>query len=168
MTAVASSIKNFRVTTIAFDIVTLLLIYLVPSISHFLSVPLYLIEPMRLMLILSLAHTGRTNSYLLALTLPLFSFLVSGHPELVKMLLITAELTLAVWIFDNLMKKAGNVLMASFAAIIFSKVFYYTLKFLMIKLSFLDMQLVSTPLYIQAITSVFFSGYLYLVLRNKL
>lgn len=167
MIAVATSLRNLRVTTIAFDIATLLLIYLVPAISHFLSFPLYLIEPMRLMLILSLAHTGRTNSYLLAFTLPLFSFLVSGHPEFLKMLLITAELSAAVWLFDNVAKRAGNIFIASVASIVLSKVFYYTVKFVMIKLSFIDMQLVSTPLYIQAMTSVVFSLYLFVAIKIK-
>ncbi len=44
------------------------------------------------MLILAIAHTSRKNAYLIALTLPLFSLLISAHPSLIKTSLITGEL----------------------------------------------------------------------------
>jgi hypothetical protein len=60
--------------TAILDVTALLIIYLTPAISHLFSFPVYLLEPMRIMLILAVVHTSRKNAYLLALTLPLFSF----------------------------------------------------------------------------------------------
>ncbi|MDY0202455.1 MAG: hypothetical protein RBR40_15895, partial [Tenuifilaceae bacterium] len=60
---------------VLFDIFALAFIYLIPTISHMLSFPLYLIEPMRIALVLALVHTTKRNAYIIALTLPLFSFL---------------------------------------------------------------------------------------------
>ena len=79
---------------VLFDILALTFIYFVPTISHMLSFPLYLIEPMRIALILALVHTTKKNAYIIAITLPLFSFLVSAHPVFYKMMLISGELVI--------------------------------------------------------------------------
>ena len=81
-----------KIKTIVFDLMALLCIYLVPAVSHLFSFPVYYLEPMRIMLILAIAHTTRKNAYLIALTLPLFSLLISAHPSLIKTSLITGEL----------------------------------------------------------------------------
>ena len=99
------SISKLNTKSIVLDIFALAFIYFVPTISHLLNIPLYLIEPMRIMLILAIVHTSKKNAYIIALTLPLFSFLVSAHPNIFKVLLITAELVLNVWLFFELSKK---------------------------------------------------------------
>ena len=65
-----------NIKSIILDIAAIAFIYFVPTISHILSLPVYYIEPMRLMLILALVHTTKQNAYIIALTLPLFSFLI--------------------------------------------------------------------------------------------
>jgi hypothetical protein len=155
------SISKIRV--IVFDIMALLAIYLVPSVSHLLSLPAYYIEPMRIMLILALVHTSRKNAYLIALTLPLFSFLISAHPSLIKTSLITGELLLNVWLFFFLSEKLSNKTLSIFLSIIASKIFYYLVKFLLITSVLMSGDLISTPLYIQIIMLVVFSGYIYLM-----
>ena len=97
--------SNQHVKSALLDIFALVFVYFVPTLSHLAQLPLYLLEPMRIMLILAIAHTTRKNAYLLALTLPLFSFVISMHPSLVKSILITAELLLNVWLFYFLLKK---------------------------------------------------------------
>ena len=160
------TVSKLNVKSIVLDIFALAFIYFVPTLSHLLNVPLYLVEPMRIMLILAIAHTSKRNAYLIALTLPLFSFLVSAHPNIFKVLLITAELLLNVWLFYELAKRT-NHFVAMLTSIVASKIFYYLLKFGLISFALLQSGLFSTPIYIQVITSVVFSGYLFFVLRKN-
>jgi len=146
-----------------FDLVALFAIYLVPAVSHLLSFPVYYLEPMRIMLILSVVHTSRKNAYLIALTLPLFSLLISAHPSLFKTSLITGELLLNVWLFFFLSEKLSNKTLSIFLSIIASKIFYYLVKFLLITTALISGDLISTPMYIQILMVIIFSGYIYLM-----
>lgn len=152
-------IKRPYYVSVLLDINALALIYFVPALSHLLSVPLYLIEPMRLMLVLAIVHTNRNNAYLIALTLPVFSFLVSGHPVLLKMMLMSAELMLNVFLFYFLLNRTKRIFPSILLSIIISKMAYYGLKYLLISLSLLQMELVSTSLLIQAGTTLVFTIY---------
>jgi hypothetical protein len=151
-----------KIRTIIFDILALLAIYLVPAISHLFSFPVYYLEPMRIMLILAIAHTSRKNAYLIALTLPIFSFFISAHPSLTKTSLITGELLLNVWLFFYLSEKLSNKTVSIFLSLIASKIFYYLIKFLLITSLLINGELISTPMYIQIIMLVVFSGYIYM------
>ncbi|MBN1990424.1 MAG: hypothetical protein JW783_13560 [Bacteroidales bacterium] len=149
-----------------FDALAVAFIFLVPTISHMISLPLYLIEPMRLMVILALVHTNKRNAYVLALLLPLFSFAVSAHPVFPKMVLIAAELMLNVWLFNLISKTLINrVFPAMLLSIVLSKAFYYLVKFTLLS-TLLQGDLVATPLYIQGITTVAFSIYAWLLLKK--
>ncbi|HZX62355.1 MAG TPA: hypothetical protein VFE66_04000, partial [Bacteroidales bacterium] len=68
-------------SAILLDIAALVLVMFTPKIGEIIHLPFYMIEPMRLMVVLSIAHSSRVNSYLLAFTLSMFSWAVSGHPE---------------------------------------------------------------------------------------
>lgn len=160
------SLSKLNTKNIVIDIFALAFIYFVPTISHLLNIPLYLVEPMRIMLIIAIAHTSKKNAYLIALTLPIFSFLISAHPNIFKVLLITAELVLNVWLFFELSKRT-NKFVAMLSSILISKVFYYLLKFGLISFAVLQTGLISTPIYLQLITSVVFSGYLFFILRRN-
>jgi hypothetical protein len=152
---------------IALDIAAFALIYFTPALSHLLSLPLYLIEPMRLMLILSLVHSNRLNGYLLAISLPMFSLLISGHPAFPKMMLIAAELSLNVFLFYFLLRRNAAPFVAMLAGILISKTVYYLAKFILIYAGLLDSGLFSTPVLIQVITALAFSGYAFLFFRNR-
>jgi len=168
MEALVNTLKQKKtIASILIDISALAFIYFVPTISHLIALPVYFIEPMRLMLVFALVHTNKTNAYIIALTLPIFSFLISAHPVLPKMLLITFELTLNVFLFYLLSKKMKNVFPAILFSIIISKMVYYLIKFGLINLAIIKSGLISTPIYIQVITTLVFSTYLYLVYRNK-
>lgn len=148
------------------DLSALAFIYFLPALSHMLSIKLYLIEPMRLMLILALVHTNRKNAYLLALTLPFFSYLISAHPVFIKSALIAAELVVNVALFHFLVRHVHR-LGAIFASIWLSKIFYYGLKYLAILTVLPNESLIGTPLQIQLATSAAFSLYLFLMLKKK-
>lgn len=145
--------------SILLDTGALVFIYLVPSLSHLLGIPLYLIEPMRVMLILSLTHTSKYNAYFLALTMPLFSFMISGHPTLLKMGLMTVELVLNVFLFYLLAKRLKYLFLAVLLSIVISKISYYLIKYMLIQMVLLNTELISTPVTIQLVTALLFSLY---------
>jgi hypothetical protein len=146
----------------------LVFIYLVPSFSHLISFPLYLIEPMRLMLILALVHTSKKNAYLLALTMPVFSFMISAHPEVPKMMLITFELIVNVFLFYFLTKLMKHIFLSILLSIMISKAVYYLIKFGLIELMVINTGLISTPVVIQLIMTLLFSLYVYRFYRRSL
>jgi hypothetical protein len=152
-----------KIRTIIFDILALLTIYLIPAISHLFSFPVYYLEPMRIMLILAIAHTTKKNAYLIALTLPIFSLLISAHPSMIKTSLVTGELLLNVWLFFFLFEKFSNKTISIFLSILISKIFYYLVKFLLINSALLSGDLIATPIFLQSIMLVVFSGYFYLM-----
>ena len=156
-----------KIRVIVFDLMALLAIYLVPSVSHLFSFPVYYIEPMRIMLILAIAHTTRKNAYLIALTLPVFSMLISAHPSLIKTSLITGELLLNVWLFFFLSEKLSNKVLGMFSSIVLSKLIYYLIKYLLINTALMTGNLISTPIYIQLIMLFILSGYVYLMNSRK-
>ena len=149
------------------DISALAFIYLVPTLTHLLSLPLYLIDPMRLMVILALVHSNKMNGYMLALSLPVFSLLVSGHPVFPKMVLITVELTFNVFLFYIFIKKLKYPFAAILLSIVFSKTLYYILKFFLIQLTVINSDLITTPVMIQVVTTVIFSLYMFLFIRKR-
>lgn len=151
------------ITTAIIDLSALAFIFLVPSVAHLLSFPVYMIEPMRVMLILSLAHSTQKNSYLLALTLPLFSFLISGHPEVVKMAVITAELLLNVFLFYLFFNRVKNAFISMVTSIIVSKVFCYFLYLLVFSWAFVKAESSAWFLAVQAVMIVVFSVYIYAI-----
>lgn len=150
------------------DLTAVLLIYFTPALSHLINLPVYLIEPVRLMLILSIAHSSKTNTFILALTLPLFSHLISAHPVFLKTLLISFELVLFSFLFYELSKKFKSVFLVMFVSITAGKVFYYLFKYVLITSGLIQSELISTPVYLQLIVSVIFSVYVSIILnRNK-
>lgn len=104
--AISLSKSQINIRSIIIDVLGLTFVYFVPTLSHLVGLPIYLIEPMRIMVVLAMAHTNRTNAYILALTLPVFSYAISMHPVFAKSLLITAELLLNVWLFYYLLKSS--------------------------------------------------------------
>jgi hypothetical protein len=133
------------------DVAAILVITFLPAISHIISIPLYLFEPMRVILVLSIMFTSRRNSYLIALALPLFSFLISAHPAFVKLFLISSELFLNIYLFSLLQKKTGNIFASLIVSIFFCKIYYYVLKAGLISVGLMQGELVSTPIYLQLI-----------------
>jgi hypothetical protein len=148
--------------SIVFDLVALLAIYLVPAVSHLLSFPVYYLEPMRIMLILALVHTSRKNAFIIALTLPVFSLLISAHPSLIKTSLITFELIFNVWLYFFISQKLTNKFICMFISIILSKMSYYLIKIFFVNTSIISGDVVATPIYFQIIMLFIMSGYIYL------
>jgi hypothetical protein len=126
-----------------------------------------MIEPMRFMVVLSIAYVSRSNSYLLALTLPMFSWVVSGHPEFYKTLVMTAELVLNVFLFYYLVKRIDSVFLSMVISIVVSKIFCYALYLVFFSIMFIEEEAEPVFLIAQVITTVLFSSYLSIILQKK-
>lgn len=62
--------------SLVLDVLMLVVIYYLPTISHHMAFPLYMLDPMRIVLFTSIILSrNKINSFFLATTIPLFSFL---------------------------------------------------------------------------------------------
>lgn len=152
---------NFKNSLI--DLGALLVIYFLPEISILLNIPFYLFEPMRIIIVISMVHSSKNNAYLLALLLPLFSLLLSGHPSFFKTFILSGDLLLNIFLYFKLNKSYDNKFLCMVISIAASKIAYYLFKYLLIELSFIEGKLIATPIYLQLIIIVVLSSYVYLV-----
>ena len=155
--SVKTYLNNIKIRTVVIDLLALSLIYLLPTLSHLTGIPFYYLEPMRVVVLLSLLFTHRWNSLLLALTIPLFSFLIASPPAMYKVLLVTIDLTLNILLLILFTKSIKRIFFALFLSIGISKIVYYLLKYIFIQSRLIDGVLVTTPLYIQIILMVILS-----------
>jgi hypothetical protein len=158
--------KTF-IQTALFNILMFGFVFAIPYVSRYTGIPFYVIEPMRLAVILAIAHMNRWNAYILALVLPLFMFLTAMHPLVYKTLLVCLELLLNVSLFYFLLKMIKNAFFTMLISIAAGKMIYYGLKYLFIDIQLIDGQLVSTPIIYQLLTIIIYSGYIYLILRMR-
>ncbi len=163
---IALNTKSKTLGYLAVDFLVICFVYLLPSLSHLTSIPFYLFDPMRLALIFCIITTGRKNSILIALTLPLVSILISSHPAVVKGLLISAELSLNVFLFYFFSKRWSNLFVSMFVSIFFAKVFYYSVKIVLLNYNLIQGELISTPLWIQGLMMVVLSLCVLIIARK--
>lgn len=145
-----------------YDLIFLSIIYSIPIISHLSGIPFYLIEPMRIVLFFSFFMTSKLNSYFLAITIPLFSFIVSGHPLLLKSILISIELLINIKLFFLINQRLGAIVTASIISIIISKAIYYLFKSLFIFYLIFKGPVISTPLLLQLIPIILITAFTFL------
>lgn len=152
-----SQSSSFSVPRIVLsDVIILTLVYFIPALTHLLPFPLYILDPMRILLITGfLLSRNNTNSFILAITIPLVSTLTTGHPPFFKAILISFELFTNLWLFVYLSKKINlRAYLLLPLTIVASKILYYALKFIFIKASLIDGALITTDLLVQATTVV--------------
>lgn len=153
-----------KIRILLFNLCGLLLIYFLPEISGFSNIPLYLFEPMRVIVIIALIHTSKQNTYFLVVLLPVLSYLFSNHPSIIKTTIVSGELLLNIFLYFNLLAKLKtNKFLLMSISIVVSKIAYYLMKYLLMQFSLLTGELIATPLYIQISIVVILSGYVYLV-----
>lgn len=165
--ASTASISRKAVGISVTDIIAVLFIYLVPTISHLTAAPLYLLDPMRIAVLGALMYTRSwKNSLALAATLPLFSFFIGAHPVFMKSLLIAMELGLNVLLFVGIAKTVKNKGIAMFLSIIASKMVYYAFKAMFISGGLIQMSLVSTEIWIQLVVATVLSAGIWFAYRK--
>lgn len=147
-----TAIKKINYRTLFIDAIVLLIVYSIPAYSHFLPIPIYYFDPMRLLLLGSYLLTrSNSNSIILAVSLPLFTSIISDHPPLFKAILISIELLVNILILIQLLKTSKiHHSIALVASIVFSKVIYYAFKYLFIKIGLITGELITTDLWTQA------------------
>lgn len=147
--------KDVKTKLLLYDFIVLSFVYFLPALSHAFALPLYLLEPMRFVLIFSLFSTSRKNVFFLALSMPLFSYVSSGHPLLIKSLLISFELLINAVIFFRLNKSWDSPVFSVLVSVLASKILYYIFKYLLLTFGLLDGNLISSPTHIQLIVLAF-------------
>ena len=158
--------KNIGVAVLT-DILALVFIYFVPALTHLFKIPLYYADPMRIAIFSIFALTKKENVYIMAFSIPLLSFLISGHPVFPKFLIISLELFINVFLIYRLSVIIKNKFIIVLTSLILSKAVYYLIKYILIKLTVLETELISTPLYIQIILMLVFSVILAFILRRR-
>ena len=153
--------------SIILDIVALAFIYFLPALSHVGNYPLYLIEPMRIMLIVAIMYTSKRNAYIIAFTLPLFSFILTHQPVFYKTIILTIELVFNIWLFYQLSEKWKNYFAAIITSILASKAVYFVLLYGLVNLQLLESDLISTPIYFQLILTLVLSSVLFIGLTRR-
>jgi hypothetical protein len=172
------NLKSFNITAIpkqdviiAFllDLAALAVVYFTPALCDLIKLPFWMIEPMRLMVIVSLVHSTRFNSFLLALTLPLFAWAVLGHPGFDKMIIMTVEMAVNVFVYYFLVRRTQAVFISMLIAIVASKILCYTLYLVFSSVITVNLEEETETgfLIAQVITTLVFSGYALLILRKK-
>jgi hypothetical protein len=151
MTNITTSNAFYNWKIIGTDILVLVLVYFIPALTHFSPFPLYYLDPMRLLLFAGfLISRNHANAYLLAITIPLFSTIVSGHPPFYKALLISIELFTNIFFFYYLLNKIKwNTGIIIFISTVISKLIYYAFKYIFIRLALIDGNLITTSVLIQ-------------------
>lgn len=151
-----------KTKSLLIDLAGILLIYFLPEISKLLNIHFYLLEPMRVLIIIAIVHTSKENSYILAVLLPAASYLFSNHPSVIKTFILSGDLLLNIFLYFSLIKIKLNKFLLMSICIIASKFAYYLAKYLLIQFSVLKGDLIATPPYIQIIIIIILSGYVYL------
>lgn len=150
----APSILRRHGQVVLLDFALLAGIFLLPSLSHLLALPIYLLEPMRVAVLIALLFTHRANAWLVAVMLPLASFWMSGHPEPVKAVLMGVEFSVLIAAYGALRHTVRlPAVFAMGAAIVIGKTVYYGSKALVLSVGWLSGTLVSTPWTLQLATA---------------
>lgn len=137
--------RTLVLKVLVLDMLSVLAVYTIPAISHMLAYPLYLFDPMRLIVLMGfMVYRNKWNSCALALTLPLVSFILSGHPVAIKNGLIAVELLTNVLLLSFMLSRRFNSTVSLVSSIFVSKLVYYGLKFGAISYGLLNAELVAT------------------------
>jgi hypothetical protein len=147
------------------DLLIFALFYFIPALSHLTAIPLYFAEPMRIFLFASyFLSANKWNNYFIAVSLPLFSVFVSGHPVFLKGVLMSLELLSNIIILALLFRQfKWNLFVSLIVSIVVSKTIYYIGKSAFIHLGLLKMSLVSAPLSIQILATAGLSIFFFVV-----
>lgn len=133
-------------------------IYMLPTLSHLFPFPIYLLEPMRLCLFFCVVcSTQKSNVYFMAITMPIVSYLIAGHPIAIKNVIISIELCINAYILFQLIQSRIPISISCAISIIISKMVYYIIKYVAIAGGILSASLVDTPLTTQIITTIIIS-----------
>ncbi len=162
--------KSKNVITLIFnslqiDFIAVGIIYLMPEIVSATGLPIYLLEPMRVMTLIALVHTGKENAIILAAGLPLVGYIIGQHPSEIKSTIMAVELLTNVFTFYALNSRM-SVILSMPLAIVIAKGIYYGLKWFAITFHLLDPPLIATPWAYQIGVLVFTTLYAWFYMKK--
>lgn len=148
---------------VSMDAILLTVACLIPAASHLLAAPLYMLNPM-LMLLMAGILLGRDwrNSLVLSVLLPAVSCLLTGMPAAPKMLCMMAELVTVASLFSQLQRN-WKVWPSMLVAVLAGKGVYYVLKAVVL----MPAVLVGTAWWIQLGTVLLWSGLFAMLYRRQ-
>ncbi len=135
--------------TLITDILVLLSFSLTLVIAHILPFPLYKLDPMKILVLVTVIYSSRWNSVAIAAALPILSFLSTGHPVFPKFLVMSSELMVFGFVLSSVHTRQSKKIIGFLSAILISKIIYYIIKGGIIALGYLDQPLISTAFYTQ-------------------
>lgn len=107
------------------DILVLSAFFLTITFAHLLPIPMYKLDPMKVFVMLTVMYSSRGNALFISLSLPVLSFVSTGHPVAPKFILMGGELMVFAWIISTYQSSRWG---SFFSAIVISKIGYYVLK----------------------------------------
>jgi len=144
------------------DILVVSAFFLTLLVAHILPFPLYKYDPMKILVLITVVYSSRSNSLAIAAALPVLSFLSTGHPVFPKFLIMSGELMVFAFVLSSFRLRQSNRLIRFLGAVFVSKIIYYLIKGGAIAFGYLDQVLISTDLYTQiqalVILSIVFWG----------
>ena len=135
-----------------YRILSIVLIGVFPFIAHVTKLPLYYLEPMRIMIIIFFIRGYMKDAFVFSILYPIISFLISGHPMIYKMPLVMIDLFLNILIFYIITRKDINKYISFIVSVVISKILYYVLKYMIFTVILAKSQgLIETNIFIQGI-----------------
>ena len=151
------------------DSIILAAIYFIPAVSHITRIPLYLLEPMRLLLFTSVLFLPQIkgNQVFLASTMPLVSFFISDHPVFLKGIIMSVELVANIVLLYWLKRKA-SLFIAVFFSIVLSKALYYIIKIALVSCGLLKMEIITTSILVQVLVALILALMFNIIVGKKM
>jgi hypothetical protein len=135
-----------------YRILSIILIGFFPIIAHVTKLPLYYLEPMRIMIVIFFIRGYMKDAFMFSILYPIISFFISGHPMIYKMPLVMIDLFLNILIFYILTRKDINIYISFIVSVVISKILYYVLKYMIFTVILAKLQgLIETNVLIQGI-----------------
>ena len=148
------TLNKAYIHTLCVDVVIVSIAMLIPVFSH-LTFPIYQFNPILFLLMLSIPYcNNRWNAHILAMVIPLLSFLIIGMPTLTKVYCMVIEYNVVLYVYFLLQDKMATRHLSSmfvmmFFAILVGKCAYYLSKTILVGTMIID-----TPVIIQFISSI--------------
>lgn len=137
-----------------------------PLISEITGLPVYYIEPMRLVTIAGMIHFKKWSAFVMALVLPFISHIAFSHPPIDKAAIISVELLINFFLFFWFNKKLETVFLSMLLSIVSSKIICYTIYLLVYDQAFFESETSADFLLVQLLTTLVFSAYAQFVLQK--
>lgn len=139
--------------------------------SHSIGLPLYKLNPMHWVIYITilLRKPSISSIIVLSIALPLTSNMLTGHPIVIKSMIMVFELAIYGLIFISVIKYLNFApIFAYLISQISGRIAYYGLKYTLIKAELVDGSLVSTSIILQIVVFVVLGIVLFLIDKKQL